>query len=200
MVTRGSDPFGARSMLETPEGRVTYFRLAAVAEQLAVPLEQLPFTVKILLENVLRYAGRAPCTEADVALVASWRPGAKASREFPFVPARVLLQDFTGVPAVVDLAAMRTAVARLGGNPARINPLVPVDLVIDHSVQVDLFGTTSAFQRNVDLEYQRNRERYLLLRWAQQAFRNFRVVPPGTGIVHQVNIEYLASVVTVRQD
>lgn len=199
MVTRGNDPFGARGMLETPEGRVTYFRLAAVADRLAVPLEQLPFTVKILLENVLRYAGTPPFTEEDVALVASWRPGEKAAREFPFLPARVLLQDFTGVPAVVDLAAMRTAVARLGGDPARINPLVPVDLVIDHSVQVDVFGTTVAFQRNVEREYERNRERYALLRWAQQAFRNFRVVPPGTGIVHQVNLEYLASVVAVRQ-
>ncbi len=196
---RGNDLFGARAVLDTPEGRVSYFRLDRIADRLAVPLDRLPYTVKILLENVVRLAGTEAFSADDVRLVASWRPGEKASREFPFLPARVLLQDFTGVPAVVDLAAMRTAVARLGGDPARINPLVPVDLVIDHSVQVDVFGTTVAFQRNVEKEYERNRERYALLRWAQQAFRNFRVVPPGTGIVHQVNIEYLASVVTVRQ-
>ena len=199
MVTQGIDPFGARATLDTPEGRVRYFRLATVADQLAIDLDQLPYTVKVLLENVLRYAGAEPCTEDDVRLVAAWRPGTKPAKEFPFLPTRVLLQDFTGVPAVVDLAAMRTAVARLGGDPSRINPLVPVDLVIDHSVQVDVFGTTVAFQRNVEKEYERNRERYALLRWAQQAFRNFRVVPPGTGIVHQVNLEYLASVVAVRQ-
>ncbi|MCS7050072.1 MAG: aconitate hydratase AcnA, partial [Thermomicrobium sp.] len=198
MVTPGNDPFGAQAVLETPEGRVRYFRIAAVADRLAIPFDRLPFTVKVLLENVLRYAGTPAFSREDVELVASWRPGDKASREFPFLPARVLLQDFTGVPAVVDLAAMRTAVARLGGDPSRINPLVPVDLVIDHSVQVDVFGTTVAFQRNVEKEYERNRERYALLRWAQQAFRNFRVVPPGTGIVHQVNLEYLASVVAVR--
>jgi len=196
---RGKDLFGALATLETPEGRVGYFRLERIADKLAVGLDRLPYTVKVLLENVLRLAGSEAFSADDVELVASWRPGEKANREFPFLPARVLLQDFTGVPAVVDLAAMRTAVARLGGDPARINPLVPVDLVIDHSVQVDVFGTTIAFQRNVEKEYERNRERYALLRWAQQAFRNFRVVPPGTGIVHQVNIEYLASVVTVRQ-
>jgi len=199
MVTQGIDPFGARATLDTPEGRVRYFRLATIADQLAIDLDQLPYTIKVLLENVLRYAGAEPFTEDDVRLVAAWRPGTKPAKEFPFLPTRVLLQDFTGVPAVVDLAAMRTAVARLGGDPSRINPLVPVDLVIDHSVQVDVFGTTVAFQRNVEKEYERNRERYALLRWAQQAFRNFRVVPPGTGIVHQVNLEYLASVVAVRQ-
>lgn len=200
MAQRGNDPFGARATLDTPEGRVSYFDLARLSDSLAVDLALLPYTVKVLLENVLRHAGQPPFSEADVQLVAGWKPGEKAGREFPFLPSRVLLQDFTGVPAVVDLAAMRAAVARLGGDPARINPLVPVDLVIDHSVQVDVFGTNLAFQRNVEKEYERNRERYALLRWGQQAFRNFRVVPPGTGIVHQVNLEYLASVVTVRQE
>lgn len=194
------DPFGARATLETPEGRVTYYRLAALADHITIGLERLPYTVKVLLENVLRLAGNGPFTTEDVELVASWQPGPKPAREIPFLPSRVLLQDFTGVPAIADLAAMRAAVARAGGDPQIINPLVPVDLVIDHSVQVDAFGTTIAFQRNVEREYERNRERYAFLRWAQQAFRNFRVVPPGTGIVHQVNIEYLASVVTVRDE
>ena len=152
-------------------------------------------TVKVLLENLVRHAGRGPFTVEDALMVARWAPGAAMPREFPFLPARVLLQDFTGVPAVVDLAAMRSAVARLGGDPRRINPLVPADLVIDHSVQVDAFGSAAAFATNVQREYERNAERYALLRWAQQAFRNFRVVPPGRGIVHQVNLEYLARVV-----
>jgi aconitate hydratase len=184
--------------LVTPEGEVAYYRLAAIADRIPAGLERLPYTVKVLLENVLRHAGSPPFGPGDVDLVASWRPGPKEGREFPFLPARVVLQDFTGVPAVVDLAAMRSAMARLGGDPAKVNPLVPADLVIDHSVQVDVFGTNVAFRRNVEREYERNRERYALLRWAQQAFQNFRVVPPGTGIVHQVNLEYLASVVTVR--
>src|SRR5581483_919588 len=160
------------------------------------------------LENVLRtYAqgGELPiATEEDVVALARWQPKAGATNsavagELPFMPARVLLQDFTGVPAMVDLAAMRSAVARLGGDPQRINPLVPADLVIDHSVQVDFFGSAQAAQENLEKEYERNRERYLLLRWAQKAFHNFRVVPPSTGIVHQVNIEYLTKVVQLRQ-
>jgi aconitate hydratase len=161
-------------------------------------LDRLPYTVRILLENLLRYCGRGLVTEEDVLALAQWSPQGNRPGEFPFMPARVLLQDFTGVPAVVDLAAMRSAVARLGGDPQRINPLAPADLVIDHSVQVDMFGSTLAFRTNVEWEYQRNRERYALLRWAQQAFQNFRVVPPGSGIVHQVNLEYLGRVVQTR--
>ncbi len=189
------DPFGARTRLTGTQ--VAYYRLATLEDQLSLPLERLPCTVKILLENVLRHAGTDPFTEEDVLRLSRWQPGI-GGWEFPFLPARVLLQDFTGVPAVVDLAAMRSAVQRLGGDPKRINPLVPVDLVIDHSVQVDAFGSAYAFRFNVEKEYERNRERYALLRWAQKAFANFRVVPPGTGIVHQVNLEYLATVVAVR--
>ncbi len=147
-------------------------------------------------------AGGEIVAEDDVLSLAHWVPGqsAKNDAEYPFMPARVLLQDFTGVPAVADLAAMRTAVARLNGDPQKINPLVPADLVIDHSVQVDSFGSVLSFNRNVEREYERNSERYALLRWGQQAFRNFRVVPPGTGIVHQVNLEYLASVVMTKEE
>ena len=196
-VTR--DPFGARAELSTPHQTVTYYRLDAIADQVAVGLDRLPYTIKVLLENALRNAGNEPFSAEDVTTLAQWKPGEREVREFPFLPGRVLLQDFTGVPAVVDLAAMRDAVKRLGGDPKRINPLVPADLVIDHSVQVDVFGSRFAFRRNVEREYERNRERYALLRWAQSAFRNFRVVPPGTGIVHQVNLEYLATVVTARE-
>ena len=166
----------------------------------AANLERLPYTVKILLENMLRGAARQPdLVSADhVRALATWDPSAPGEAELPFMPARVILQDFTGVPCVVDLAAMRDAVADIGGDPAKINPLVPADLVIDHSVQVDQFGSDAAFLINVDREYERNGERYALLRWAQNAFKDFRVVPPGTGIVHQVNLEYLADVVSER--
>ena len=186
------DPFGARASLGA--GLPDYFRLSALDDR--IDLERAPVTLRILLENVLRHAGAGIVTEADVEALASWRPGAAAEAEVPFMPARVILQDFTGVPAVVDLAVMRDAMAALGGDPARVNPLVPADLVIDHSVQVDRFGTPAAFAFNVEKEYERNGERYQLLRWAQTAFRDLRVVPPGTGIVHQVNLEYLATVVT----
>jgi aconitate hydratase len=174
-------------------------------EPLGVDLGRVPVTVRILLENALRHVGRGIVRPADVEALAAWRPGAAESAgaaelEIPFLPARVILQDFTGVPAIVDLAAMRDAMADLGGDPARVNPLVPADLVIDHSVQVDRFGTPAAFAFNVEREYERNGERYALLRWAQTAFRNLRVVPPGTGIVHQVNLEYLATVVATRAD
>jgi len=191
------DPLNARATLTAGGQTYAYYRLAALRDHLALPLERLPFTVKVLVENVLRNAGSEPFTKDDVLRLASWKPGQAASnaREFPFLPARVILQDFTGVPAVVDLASMRSAMARAGGDPNRINPLIPVDLVIDHSVQVDMFGSAGAFAFNVQKEYERNRERYTLLRWAQQAFHNFRVVPPGTGIVHQVNLEYLGKVV-----
>src|SRR6185436_2356016 len=152
------------------------------------------------VENVLRHAGHGIVRGEEVETLASWRPGVAAEAEVPFMPARVILQDFTGVPAVVDLAVMRDAMADLGGDPSKVNPLVPADLVIDHSVQVDQFGTPAAFAFNVEREYERNGERYQLLRWAQTAFRDFRVVPPGTGIVHQVNLEFLATVVTETPD
>ena len=156
---------------------------------------RLPFSLKILLENLLRREDGAHVKKGDIEALAAWDPASTAEKEIAFTPARVLLQDFTGVPAVVDLAAMRDAMARLGGDPNRVNPLQPMELVIDHSVQVDHFGTANAFQLNADLEYARNKERYTFLRWGQNAFSNFRVVPPETGIVHQVNLEYLARVV-----
>jgi len=190
-----TNPFNARATLDLPEGKLAYYRLDAVQQAGLVELDRLPFSIRVLLENVLRHVGDGVVTEDHVAAVARWRPKPDVRLEVPFMPGRVVLQDFTGVPAVVDLAAMRDAIAALGGDPDRINPLVPTDLVIDHSVQVDFFGTPTAFRLNVELEMERNSERYQLLRWAQQAFRNFRVVPPGTGIVHQVNLEHLASVV-----
>ncbi len=201
------DPFSARATLMIPQGRTaTYYRLPALEEQGLTTLGRLPYTVRILLENVLRNAGGEFVSSRDVERLAAWHPGLAAeigsgddAIELPFLPSRVVLQDFTGVPCVVDLAAMRSAVDRLGGDVSKINPLVPVDLVIDHSVQVDSFGTTLALARNKDIEYERNGERYALLRWAQQSFQNFRVVPPGTGIVHQVNLEYLATVVATRE-
>ena len=193
------DPQGIRSTLSTSGGLVGYYPLAALGDRVAVGLDRLPVTVKVLLENLLRHAGTAPFTRDDVLRLAAWSPGRSEAGEFPFLPARVLHQDFTGVPVVVDLAAMRDAVAQLGGDPRRVNPVVPADLVIDHSVQVDVFGLPEAFARNVAFEYARNRERYMLLRWAQRAFDNLRVVPPGTGIVHQVNLEYLSPVVARRE-
>ncbi len=170
-----NDPFGARAALGP--GLPDIYRLDAVADR--IDLASLPVTVKILLENTLRHAGGGVVEAADVETLLAWRPGAAAEAEIPFMPARVLLQDFTGVPAVVDLAVMRDAMADLGGDPAKVNPLVPADLVIDHSVQIDRFGTPGAFAFNVEREYERNGERYQLLRWAQTAFRDLRVVPPG---------------------
>ncbi len=191
------DPFAARAPLGP--GLPDHYRLDALAP-LGYRAERTPVTVKILLENVLRHAGGGIVGEDEVRTLAAWRPGSEVEAEIPFMPARVLLQDFTGVPAVVDLAAMRDAMADLGGDPARINPLVPADLVIDHSVQVDRYRLPDSFSFNVRREYERNGERYQLLRWAQTAFRDLRVVPPGTGIVHQVNLEYLATVVTRREE
>ncbi len=201
-MTTHHDLFGARTVLESASGPITYYRLEALTKWGVQGIERLPFTIKILLENVLRHAGGGMVNEDEVLSLARWVPSqaAHSEAEYPFLPARVLLHDFTGLPAVVDLAAMRSAVARMGGDPQKVNPLVPADLVIDHSVQVDLFGSTLAFARNVEREYERNSERYALLRWGQQAFRNFRVVPPGTGIVHQVNLEYLASVVITKEE
>jgi aconitate hydratase A / 2-methylisocitrate dehydratase len=190
-----TDPFGARARLDLPDGPTTVFRLQALADAQLADLQRLPFSIRVLLENVLRHAGSGVVTDDHVRAVAAWTPVPDRNAEVPFMPGRVVLQDFTGVPCVVDLAAMREAMVALGGDPQKINPLVRTDLVIDHSVQVDFAGMPTAFQLNVEREMERNGERYALLRWAQQAFTNFNVVPPGTGIVHQVNLEYLASVV-----
>jgi aconitate hydratase len=188
------DSFKTRSSLEVQGKKLAYHRLEALGARAA----RLPVSLRVLLENLLRREDGRSVTKEHVEAVLGWDPKADPSREIPFMPARVILQDFTGVPCVADLAAMRDAMARMGGDPGKINPLQPVDLVIDHSVQVDAFGTSAAFQQNVEIEYERNRERYLFLRWGQGAFSNFRVVPPGTGIVHQVNLEYLAPVVVDR--
>src|SRR5581483_7088016 len=189
--TMPPNPFGARATLSLPQSALTasYYRLDVLRGQ-GINLDLLPITVKILLENLMRQVDGENVTEADLVAVAR-RGGDGGAREFPFLPVRVLLQDFTGVPCVVDLAAMRAAVARMGGDPQKINPLAQADLVIDHSVMIDRFGSTLAFETNVALEYERNIERYALLRWGQGALDNFRVVPPGTGICHQVNLEYL---------
>jgi aconitate hydratase len=193
-----SNPFGTRSPLSLPDGSATIYRLAALERAGLANLSSLPVSIRILLENVLRHCGNGVVTEDHVRAVAAWRPKPDQGLEVPFMPGRVVLQDFTGVPAVVDLAAMRDAMVALKSDPTRINPLVRTDLVIDHSVQVDFFGTVAAFELNVEREMERNGERYTLLRWAQKAFDNFSVVPPGTGIVHQVNLEYLASVVRLE--
>ncbi len=192
------DSFDSRDTLTAGGQTAAFHRLDAVLKGGAAA--RLPFTQRVLLENLLRREDGEAVTREDIEALAGWRPNSGEEREIAFAPARVLLQDFTGVPAVVDLASMRDALEAMGGDPERINPLQPVDLVIDHSVQVDAYGTEGAFARNVAFEYERNRERYLLLRWGQQAFRNFRVTPPGTGIVHQVNLEYLASVVFHDQE
>ena len=199
MASPMTDPFGALATLDLSEGPTSFYRLGKLEEDGVASLARLPYSIRILLENTLRHAGKGFVTEDHVKAVADWRPD-HAGASFPFMPSRVILQDFTGVPAVVDLASMRSALDTMGGDANRINPVVPVDLVIDHSVQVDFFGSAQAFQLNVEKEYERNRERYTLLRWAQEAFEGFRAVPPGTGIVHQVNLEYLASVVHRREE
>ncbi len=192
------DYFGSRDTFESGSGAATLYRLSVLEKNGIAPnLARMPFSIKVLLETVLRSCNEAEVTQNDVANLAAWPPAGEGG-EVPFKPARVLMQDFTGVPAVVDLAAMRQAARRLGGDPKRINPLVPVDLVIDHSVQVDVFAQPWALRRNAEIEFQRNRERYEFLRWGQRAFDNFRVVPPATGIVHQVNLEFLAKVVLLR--
>ena len=189
------DYFQARDVLKTGHGDYTFYRLAKLEEEGELNLERLPFSIRIILESLLRLCNEKEVTRKDVLNLASWQPVVQQRPTLPYRPARVVMQDFTGVPAVVDLAAMRSAVARLGGDPKKISPLVPVDLVIDHSVQVDFFASPDALNRNAELEFQRNRERYEFLHWGQRAFSNFRVVPPATGIVHQVNLEYLAQVV-----
>jgi aconitate hydratase len=189
-----SNSFGSRSTLEVGGRSFEIFSLPAL-DRAGLPVSRLPYSLRILLEALLRYEDGRTVTREDIEALANWAPGDEPSREIAFTPARVLMQDFTGVPAVVDLAAMRDAMERMGGDPAKINPLQPAELVIDHSVQVDEFGTRIAFRHNVEREYERNRERYAFLRWGQRSFRDFKVVPPGTGIVHQVNLEYLARVV-----
>ena len=194
------DSFDARTLLSGSAVPVYYYRLSALEEAGIGQIARLPFSIKILLEALLRQVDGFAVTEEDVVRLANWDATNPAPFELPFKPARVVMQDFTGVPGVVDLAAMRSAMARLGGDPKRVNPLIPVDLVIDHSVQVDQFGSAFALHYNAEREFERNRERYEFLKWGQQSFDNFRVVPPATGIVHQVNLEYLASVVQVGWD
>src|SRR5512132_3699484 len=189
--------FEARDTLKVGDREHTIFRLDAL--QSSYDVARLPFSLKVLLENLLRTEGNGSVEAAHVEKLARWDARAEAAEEIAFTPARVVMQDFTGVPAVVDLAAMRDAMADLGGDPARINPLVPAELVIDHSVQVDVFGTRDAFTRNAEREFERNQERYAFLRWGQEAFDNLAVVPPDTRIVHQVNLEYLARVVFVDE-
>jgi aconitate hydratase len=192
-----SDSFGAKDTLSVSGSEYEIYRLDALQETFDVA--RLPYSLKVLLENTLRLSDGDSVTDDDVETIASWDASAEPSQEIPYQPARVLMQDFTGVPAIVDLAAMRDAIDELGSDPAKINPLVPVDLVIDHSVQVDAFGNARAFDINADRDYERNRERYAFLRWGQQAFDNFRVVPPATGICHQVNLEYLSQVVFTHE-
>ncbi|NLE71194.1 MAG: aconitate hydratase AcnA, partial [Actinomycetales bacterium] len=188
------DTFRSKGVLEVAGTSYEIFRLSAVPG-----LERLPYSLKVLAENLLRTEDGANVTADHVRAFAAWDPQAEPTTEIQFTPARVVMQDFTGVPCIVDLATMREAVAALGGDPGRINPLAPAELVIDHSVQIDVFGRRDAFERNVEREYERNHERYQFLRWGQTAFDNFKVVPPGTGIVHQVNLEYLARGVMTRE-
>src|SRR5450759_326793 len=187
------DSFGARGTLKVRDASYDVFRLSAVEGS-----AKLPFSLKVLLENLLRTEDGANITAGHIRALAGWDPSAEPDTEIQFTPARVIMQDFTGVPCIVDLATMREAVAELGGDANRINPLAPAEMVIDHSVIADVAGRADAFERNVELEYQRNEERYQFLRWGQNAFNDFKVVPPGTGIVHQVNIEHLARVVFDR--
>ena len=193
------DIFNARDTLKTSHGEYTFYRLEALEKAGLTDLKRLPFSIRILLENAVRNLNGESITAEDVKNIAAWKPVDPKRPGIPYVPGRVVMQDFTGVPAVVDLAAMRSAMARLGGDPKKVNPVVPVDLIIDHSVQVDFFAMPDALQRNVEIEFQRNRERYEFLKWGQHAFDNFRVVPPATGIIHQVNLEYLAPVVAARE-
>ncbi|MCL4236548.1 MAG: aconitate hydratase, partial [Deltaproteobacteria bacterium] len=194
------DSFGARSTLTTANGPVAYYRLGKLEESGVGAVSRMPFSAKVVLESVLRSENGLSVTADDIAKFATFDATKPGSYDVPFMPARVLMQDFTGVPAVVDLAALRSAMARRGKDASRINPILPVDLVIDHSVQVDVFGSSDAAQRNTEIEFRLNRERYEFLRWGQQALSNFRVVPPASGICHQVNLEYLARVVQTRAD
>src|SRR5215218_7159534 len=192
------DSFGAKSTLDVGGQAYEIYRLSSVTGE-GLDVETLPFSLKVLLENLLRTEDGADITADHIKALAGWDADADPDKEIQFTPARVLMQDFTGVPCIVDLATMREAMADLGGDATKINPLAPAEMVIDHSVIADVFGTPEAFERNVEIEYERNRERYQFLRWGQDAFTDFKVVPPGTGIVHQVNIEHLARVVFTRE-
>ena len=194
------DSFKARKTLTVGARTYSYYSLKEAEKNGLTGISALPVSMKVLLENLLRFEDGRSVSKGDIEAVAAFLVNrGKDEREIAFRPARVLMQDFTGVPAVVDLAAMREAVVDLGGDATKINPLAPAELVIDHSVIADLFGAPDSFERNVELEYERNKERYQFLRWGQTAFDDFKVVPPGTGIVHQVNIEYLARVVFARR-
>ncbi|MEM0981217.1 MAG: aconitase family protein, partial [Cyanobacteria bacterium P01_H01_bin.58] len=194
-----TNSFNTKTTLDVDGKIYTYYSLPEAAKTLG-DISRLPFSLKVLLENLLRCEDGRTVTADDIRAIAAWLDTQKSDREIAYRPARVLMQDFTGVPAVVDLAAMRDAMVNLGGDPDQINPLSPVDLVIDHSVMVDSFGSQDAFGENVQREFQRNGERYEFLRWGQSAFDNFRVVPPGTGICHQVNLEYLAQTVWTKEE
>ncbi|MCU1402681.1 MAG: acnA, partial [Microbacteriaceae bacterium] len=185
--------FGSKDTLKVGSTDYEVYRIDSVPGH-----DKLPFSLKVLLENLLRTEDGANVTKSQIEALGSWVPSAEPDTEIQFTPARVIMQDFTGVPCIVDLATMREAVEALGGDPKKINPLAPAEMVIDHSVIADLFGTVDSFERNVEIEYQRNGERYQFLRWGQTAFDDFKVVPPGTGIVHQVNIEYLARATMTR--
>src|SRR5690349_6179398 len=191
MIPTGQDSLQTRSTLDVGGKTYAYYSLQKAGAALG-DVSRLPFSMKVLLENLLRFEDATTVTRDDLQAMSDWLKERRINREIQYRPARVLMQDFTGVPAVVDLAAMRDAMVQLGGDPQKINPLVPVHLVIDHSVMVDEFGTPKAFERNVELEYERNMERYQFLKWGQRAFANVEVVPPGTGICHQVNLEYIA--------
>ena len=199
MTAIGQDTLKTRRTLSVDGKNYEYYSLPEAAKALG-DISRLPVSLKILLENVLRFENGGSYKVDDAKAIAGWLNGAHSDKEVPFKPARILMQDFTGVPAVVDLAAMRDGITRLGGSPEKVNPLVPVDLVIDHSVQVDVYARPDALQKNVDIEFERNAERYRFLRWGQDAFDNFRVVPPGTGICHQVNLEYLGQCVWTATD
>src|SRR5579875_958657 len=191
MTTQGPNSFGAASRLSIGDRSFEIFRLDAAPGDAG----SLPYSLRILLENLLRHEDGTTVRSDDIEALAAWDPDAQPDREIAYAPARILLQDFTGVPAVVDLAAMRDAMAALGGEPSLVNPQIPAELVIDHSIVADVYGIPDAFKRNAELEFGRNEERYRFLRWGQQAFDGLRVVPPNTGICHQVNLEYLARVV-----
>lgn len=193
------DHFGALDKLNTDHGVYSVYRLPKLEDEGLTNIDQLPFSIRVMLESLLRQENGREITPQDVINLAAWSPDADLRAPIPFKPARVIMQDFTGVPAIVDLAAMRSAIARLGGDPNKINPVIPVDLVVDHSLQVDFFASSDALKRNAEIEFQRNQERYEFLHWGQRAFDNFRVVPPATGIVHQVNLEYIAKVVLTKE-
>ena len=194
------DSFKSRRTLTVGSATYEYYSLPDAEKSGLAGISRLPFSLKVLLENLLRHEDDRSVSADDLRAMSDWLTNRTSQREIAFRPARVLMQDFTGVPAVVDLAAMRDAMEHLGGDPKKINPLIPVDLVVDHSVAVTFFGDNQAFKKNVEEEYRQNEERYKFLKWAQRSFNNFRVVPPGTGICHQVNLEYLSRVVWSKKD